>query len=282
MPAHPSHATLDVPWITAQFTGGRVGLPLHYTAQLASTMDAARELADRDAPGGTLVATEEQTAGRGRRGRVWHAPATTALLVSVVLRPPQLQLPATHVPMLAAIALIEAVAELTPAFDTVLSLKWPNDLVIGRDPATAAKLAGILVESRLTPTGRLDFAVVGIGVNANQRDDELPPVPAPFPRPTSLALQVGRPVDRSRLLVLLCRRLDARLDAPAEQIRLAWRRRLGTLGQSVALYPHGVESAPLLTGTAVGVDDYGSLIVADAAGRRHIFNAGDVSLRAAP
>jgi BirA family biotin operon repressor/biotin-[acetyl-CoA-carboxylase] ligase len=273
-------APLDIASITAQLHACRVGLPLHYAARLPSTMDRAAELASAGAANGAAVVAEEQTAGRGRRGRAWHAPAFTSLLISFVLRPPQLQLPPTHVPMLAGLALIEAVAGLAPALEEELSLKWPNDLALGQDPAAARKVAGILVESRLTPAGTIDFAIVGIGVNANQRDDELPPVPAPFPPPTSLAVRLGYPVDRGRLLVLLCRRLEAWLAAPsAEQVRLAWRRRLSTLGQTVTLYPQGVEAAPLLTGRALNVDEHGSLVVEDRDGATHVFNAGDVSLR---
>ncbi len=281
MPNQPPHTPLDVAAITAQLLDCRIGQPLHYATALASTQDRARELAAHGAATGTAVVAEEQIAGRGRRGRVWHAPTATALLVSIVLRPPQLQLPTTHVSMLAGVALAEAVTDLAPELAAAVSLKWPNDLVIGPDPAAANKLAGILVESRLTPAGNLDFAIVGMGVNANQNAAELPPVAAPFPPPTSLALRLDRPVDRSRLLVLLCRRLAAWLDAPAEQVRLAWRRRLSTLGQTVALYPQGVESPPLLTGRALTVDAHGSLVVEDAGGARHVFNAGDVSLRVA-
>lgn len=279
MPNQLPHAPLNAAAITAQLRDCRIGQPLHYAVELPSTQDRARELVVQGAPTGTTVVAEQQSAGRGRRGRAWHAPVATALLVSIVLRPPQLQLPATHVPMLAGVALAEAVTDLAPALTAAVSLKWPNDLVVGPDPAAANKLAGVLVESRLTPVGTLDFAILGIGVNANQSAAELPPVPTPFPPPTSLALCLGRPVDRGRLLVLLCRRLAAWLDAPAEQVRLAWRRRLSTLGQTVALYPQGVESPPLLTGRALTVDAHGSLVVEDRDGARHVFSAGDVSLR---
>ena len=280
MSSQPTPARLDIDRITAQLRDCAVGHPLVYAPALPSTMDRAAELIAAGAPPGAIVVAEEQTAGRGRRGRVWHAPPATALLVSVILRPPQFQLPASHVPMLAGVALIEAIAELTPELANELTLKWPNDVVLGYDPATANKVGGILVESRLRADGTVAAAVVGMGVNANQRRADLPPVPAPFPAPTSLALRLGRPVDRSRLLVLLCRRLAAWLTTPsAETVRLAWRRHLSTVGQTVTLYPQGVEAAPLLTGQAVAVDDNGSLIVEDRDGVRHAFDAGDVSVR---
>ena len=282
MPVQPTPALLDIDRISPQLRDCGIGHPLYYAPSLPSTMDRAAELAAAGAPSGAVIVVEEQTAGRGRRGRAWHAPPATALLVSVVLRPPQLQLPASHLPMLAGVALVDAVTELAPELKNELTLKWPNDLVLGLDPA-ANKVGGVLVESRLLPDGTVASAVIGVGVNANQRRSDLPPVPAAFPAPTSLALRLGRAVDRSRLLVLLCRRMAAYLAAPsAESVRLAWRRRLSTVGQTVTLYPQGVEAVPLLIGHALAVDDNGSLIVEDRHGVRHTFAAGDVSMRVAP
>ena len=279
MPVPPTPAHLDIDRIDADLAHCRVGHPLDYTPSLSSTMDRAAALIAAGAPTGAIVLTEEQTAGRGRRGRTWHAPFATALQVSIVLRPPQLQVPASHLPMLAGVALVEAVTELAPELARELSLKWPNDLMLGTDPATANKTGGILVESHLRPDGTVAAAVIGLGINANQCREDLPPVPAPFPAPDQPCAASGSPRGPQPPARAALSADGGLARRPRRGIRLAWRRHLSTLGQTVTLYPQGVEAAPLLTGRALAVDDHGRLIVADRDGEQHVFDAGDVSVR---
>jgi BirA family biotin operon repressor/biotin-[acetyl-CoA-carboxylase] ligase len=131
-----------------------LGSPRVHLRLTDSTNERARELAARGAPHGTLVTTGEQTAGRGRQGRTWSAPAGKALLCSLLLRDP---------PRLLPLAAGVAVAEV--AGDGAL-IKWPNDILIeGR------KVAGILVEGR--PQQR--WAVLGIGLNVALRPEDFPP-----------------------------------------------------------------------------------------------------------
>jgi BirA family biotin operon repressor/biotin-[acetyl-CoA-carboxylase] ligase len=165
---------------------GRFGKPYLYVAECAST----QRLFAPDAPEGAVAATDHQTEGRGRLGRVWLDEPREALLFSLCLRP---SVPPARWPELtpaigrAAADAVEAVAGIRPA------IKPPNDLLVG-----GRKLAGILAEAT---EGRL---VVGIGVNVGAA-----PVAE---RATSLAAETGRDIDRAGLLVELLDRLERAYD----------------------------------------------------------------------
>jgi BirA family biotin operon repressor/biotin-[acetyl-CoA-carboxylase] ligase len=172
---------------------GRFGQPYEHVGSTPST----QLLLAPDAPEGALVVAEEQTAGRGRLGRSWFAPAGTSLLCSLQLRP---DTPTERLPELtgvAARACADAIAALTglePA------LKFPNDVLVG-----GRKVAGILAEAR---DGRV---VLGVGINVNLPVDELP---EDVDRPaTSLLVETGRELDRAELLAELLERLERRYDA---------------------------------------------------------------------
>jgi BirA family biotin operon repressor/biotin-[acetyl-CoA-carboxylase] ligase len=171
---------------------GRFGHPYEHVESTPST----QLLVPADAPEGALVVAEEQTAGRGRLGRRWLAPAGTSLLCSLQLRP---AVAPEHLPELTGVAshaCAEAIAALTKLEP---ELKFPNDvLVAGR------KVAGILAEARE------ERVVLGVGVNVNVTAEDLPRA---LERPaTSLLVESGREVDRAALLVELLARLERRYD----------------------------------------------------------------------
>jgi BirA family biotin operon repressor/biotin-[acetyl-CoA-carboxylase] ligase len=171
---------------------GRFGRDYVYVGSTAST----QLLLPPTAPEGAVAVADEQTAGRGRLGRRWFAPPGTSLLCSVQLRPavsperlPELTGVAAH----ACAEAIAAVSGLEPR------LKFPNDLLLAD-----RKVAGVLAEAR---EGRI---VLGIGINVNVPEDELP---TQVDRPaTSLLAEGGREVDRAELLVELLDRLERRYD----------------------------------------------------------------------
>ncbi len=151
--------------------------------------ESTQLLVDTSLPEGALVVADHQTAGRGRLGRTWEAPAGTALLCSILLKPP----PDRHVPELSLVAGIAVADALERITGLSVQLKWPNDVMLRR-----RKVAGCLAETRE------GAVVLGIGVNVNQTREELPP------KAGSLRTLTGREWDRGRLLSMLLEDLSSR------------------------------------------------------------------------
>jgi BirA family transcriptional regulator, biotin operon repressor / biotin---[acetyl-CoA-carboxylase] ligase len=171
---------------------GRFGRPYEYVASTPST----QLLLPSEAPEGALVAADEQTAGRGRLGRRWLAPAGTSLLCSLQLRPAIASERLPELTGVAARACAEAIAALT---GLAPMLKFPNDVLVGE-----RKLAGVLAEARE------ERVVLGIGVNVNVPAEELPQ--EVDRAATSVLVETGRELDRAELLVELLDRLERRYD----------------------------------------------------------------------
>lgn len=235
-----------------------------YHPRLGSTNDLAKKHASAGDPEGLLVIADEQTAGRGRMGRRWWAPAGAALLTSLLFRPSLPPERAQQLTMLCALAAADAITDLTAL---AVDLKWPNDLLIqGR------KLAGVLTESAIKGH-RLDFVVVGQGINVNTDLTDAPPFITPA---TSLRQELGQPVDRLALLIAYLdgvARRYARLsrESPYDE----WANRLVSLGQAVTARL----GDQTLSGLAQGVDASGALLLRTADGTLHRLFAADVSLR---
>ena len=171
---------------------GRFGHVYRYAEVVPSTQ---RMLADDDGEGAVAVA-EEQTQGRGRLGRNWEAPAGTSVLVSVLLLPAVRAARLPELSLVAGGAVAEAIVEVTGIEPTI---KFPNDLLIA-----GRKVAGILAESS---EGRV---VLGIGVNTNQTQEQLPAEAQT--EPTSLRLELGEPVNRVQLLAAILLQLERAYD----------------------------------------------------------------------
>lgn len=224
-------------------------------------------LADTSAPDQSVLVAEVQTDGRGRLDRTWTSPRGAGLTFSVLLRP---AVPMAHLgwlPLLAGVALHDAV---TAETDVPVVLKWPNDLLAGDGER---KVAGILAQARG------ESVVVGIGLNVTTTRDELPDQAPGGTEPTSLALEASPDVDREELLVAILGRLDARYaqwldvkgDAEACGLAAAYRAACATLGREVVVATVG----DTLTGTAVDIDAAGRLVL-DVGGERQAVAAGDV------
>jgi len=181
------------PDAVAPLLRGRFGRVYRYAELCPST----QKLLTEEDPEGTVAVAEEQSRGRGRLGRSWQAPPRTSVLVSVLLRPPVEAARLPELSLVAGGAVAEAIAEVTGIEPAI---KFPNDVLIG-----GRKVAGILAESS---DGRV---VLGIGVNANQTEGQLP-VGAQT-TPTSLRLETGEPVDRPRLLATILMQLELAYDA---------------------------------------------------------------------
>jgi BirA family transcriptional regulator, biotin operon repressor / biotin---[acetyl-CoA-carboxylase] ligase len=181
------------PDVVAPLLQGRFGRVYRYAELSPST----QRLLEEDDAEGTIAVTEEQSEGRGRLGRPWHAPPRTGVLVSVLLRPGVDPARLPELSLIAGGAVAEAIAEVTGIEPAI---KFPNDVLIG-----GRKVAGILAEAS---DGRV---VLGIGVNANQTEEQLP-VETQI-SPTSLRLETGGAVDRAQLLVAILAQLERAYDA---------------------------------------------------------------------
>ena len=230
----------------------KFGSPHRHFRVTDSTNTRARELAEAGAPGGAVVTAREQTAGRGRVGRVWTAPEGKALLYSAILRP----LDERHLllPLSVPLAVCAAAEGLRPG--AACMVKWPNDVWLeGR------KLAGILIEAK----PQEGWAVIGIGLNLSIAPEEFP---ADLRQPaTSLGGGVAPEQARKQLDSQLARWAYAGED----EVLAEWRRRDGLRGREVA-WEGG-------SGVADGIDGRGNLVVVAPSGDRVSLGAGEVQLR---
>jgi len=258
----PSPAVTDAAWEAASRPMRRIGHTIETHASIGSTNDRARELLALPDGDGRVVVAEEQTAGRGRRGREWLSPPGRNLLVSVALRPRLAAQDAWQLGLATALAAADACVAVAP-----IALKWPNDLVSATDDR---KAGGLLIET-MAEGDRLSGAVVGIGINVNWRLDAMPQ--ALRGTATSLADLAGAPVDRVALLGRLLAALEAELDAieagrsPLER----YRARCSTLGRTVTV----ATADGSVTGRAVDLDASGALVV-EAEDGRHVVSSGEV------
>lgn len=232
---------------TALVTGS-TWTDLRVLASTPSTNADAAAAARAGAAEGLVVVAEEQTAGRGRAGRAWVAPARSGLAVSVLLRPTAPRDSWGWLPLLMGTAVVGPLAGMS-GLD--LGLKWPNDVLVDGE----RKLAGVLAEV-------VDGAVVvGLGLNVSLRADELP-----VPTATSLALEGSEVVDRDPVLRAVLRALAAGYrdlqaaggDAAGSGLMAAYRAACTTLGQQVRVELPGDRT---VSGEAVDVDDAGRLVV---------------------
>lgn len=228
----------------------KIGRPHLHFRTTGSTNQVARELAASGAPSGTVVTSEEQTAGRGRQGRPWATPAGAALAWSLILRR-EVPVPGT-LPLQIGVAVCEAAEALgVPRAE----VKWPNDVWIeGR------KCAGILVEARLQE----GWAVVGVGLNLSIGDDQFPD------EIRGRATSIGHGATTASATVALNEAVASRLSAPEQETMSEFSRRDALRGRTVS-WAEG-------TGTANGIDLEGNLLVESPVGCLTPLNAGEVHL----
>lgn len=243
-----------------------IGRTLHHREVVASTSDIAFRLAAEGALHGEVVLAEQQTRGRGRRGRPWVSPPRKNLYLSVVLRPEIDPRRAPELTFVAAVATAETVLEAGCA----AQLKWPNDVEVdGR------KVAGILTELSAEP-GQIHFVVLGIGVNLNADAADFPDELRG--RATSVKLARGIPVPRALFCAALLKKLEDGYDRWTEEgfpaVRHRWTALASTPGQRVRVTVGDRD----VEGVAEGVDESGALVVRDDAGRTERVVAGDVEV----
>lgn len=221
---------------------------------VTSTMDAAKAMiksgsVDFDADGVPSIAgvmADEQTAGRGQRGRDWHCPAGESLCVTYFMRH-RLELPddTSRLSLMAGIAAAEGIENLIQ--HCCIGLKWPNDLVL-----SDKKLGGILIESFRNPDGEWTV-LVGVGINIS-----VTTFPAELQeKATSLALNGVTDITVKEITIAIGKALNRMASMSLEEILSRWRNRDTTVGMSFeAETPEGTRR-----GTAEGIDENGKLLI---------------------
>lgn len=261
--------------LVARLRTSWMGKDIVYHEQLDSTQTLAHQLARDGAPEGTVVLTEQQTQGRGRMGRSWHSPKSTGIWVSFILRP---EVPPQVLPQLtlvSSVCLVEAIQQTAlehnyPLPQEKVRIKWPNDIYIG-----GKKAAGILTEVS-AELDRINYAVVGIGLNVNHTEQDFPKEIQQ--RATSLRIQSQTSWNRVQLLLSLLERFESLYQLFIQEgfapIKPRWEQAALSPGTTVTVHVQG----QLQEGRYLGINEDGSMIWQPVGGEIQTLYSGDVNL----
>lgn len=248
-----------------------IGKVIHYFDETGSTNTVLSRLAEQGASEGTVVIADKQTSGKGRLGRKWISPAGVNLYMSVLFRP---SIPAWESPLLtflASIALVETIKK-TGIRNTII--KWSNDVQI-----EGKKAAGVLTE--MVPRGdRVDYIVVGIGVNINMTREEIKREMGEIAKyATSLKEGLGEDVDRAKFTGDLLLELESWYQTfksrGKSSIIKEWTERWGGYNTRVRVV---TEDGSVIEGTATGIDGEGHLLLKKEDGSVVKIITGDVTV----
>ena len=241
---------------------------LQYHEAIGSTNDHLKLLARSGAPHGTAVIAGHQTNGHGRRGRSFHSPQGKGIYLSMLLRPDCRPVELMHLTCATAVAMCDAVEKTA---DIRPGIKWTNDLVYGK-----RKLGGILTELALTPSGMVEYAIIGVGINCSHQAEDFPEEIRAIA--ASLDMVSGKQTEPASLaaamLEALCR-MDAVLLTEKAKMLEQYRKNCITIGQEISL----VRGDEVRYGKALSVDEEGALVVEFSDGSIHAVNSGEVSVR---
>jgi BirA family biotin operon repressor/biotin-[acetyl-CoA-carboxylase] ligase len=243
-------------------TGWPAGYAFRHFEEIDSTNEEAKRLAAVGERGPIWVVAERQTAGRGRRGRLWHSP-TGNLSATLFLRPEKPANTCAQLSFVAALAASDVVSRFAPLVD--VRVKWPNDVL-----ADGSKIAGILLESASSGADRLEWLAVGIGINLAHY-----PVDTEFPATALSTLGVAgiSPRDASeRLAAAWSEWYDIWLVEGFSRIRDIWLSRAARLGERIRARLATEEA----TGVFEGIDEHGALILRESQSRTRAIAAGEV------
>ena len=252
--------------------GKAQGVPNELWQTIDSTNNRAMILAKQGAPHGVIVIARQQTSGRGRLGRTWVSPLDAGLYVSFLLRPVKFKPQIPLVTLAAGFACAKAINQI---LGIKIGIKWVNDLVL-----SGRKLGGILSELYLPPElnsgGGQEALIVGVGINIESKDQDIPDVIRSQMAWLSEIAPNG--LDRNLLVAKIALELEYALDAlsqgAVDDILNGWRHYSVTLGEPV-IATVGNET---VSGVAIDVDSSGALILQTKDGRRTL-HAGEVTLR---
>lgn len=246
-------------------TTERIGQNILYFDSCPTTQSIAHEEAANGAVDGTVVISEEQTAGKGRLARNWSSTKGKGIWMSIILRPdipPQL---APQFTLVAAVAVTRAIADVTKITP---SIKWPNDLLIN-----GKKCTGILTELQ-AEVDRVQSIILGIGVNVNQASEDFPEEIESIA--TSLKIETGQNVDRLVLTAKIFEYLEKYTNLYIEQgfrpLKLLWESFSDTIGKRIRASMVNRE----IVGKAIGITDEGVLQIQTDDGEIHGIYSADI------
>ena len=253
--------------ILSSIRGSWAGREILYLDEVDSTNTAAKKAAENGAVHGTLVVSERQTGGKGRRGRAWDSPRGTGIFMTLILRPNMAPVHASMLTLVAALAVADGIRECTGAESLI---KWPNDIVM-----SGKKVCGILTEMSADPDC-INYVAVGIGINVNMEEfpEEIRGVAA------SIFTETGKKTKRSLLISAVMAAFERYYEVFMKTTDMSglledYNGKLANCGRTVrVLNPAGEYS-----GTAIGIDREGELLVEmeDTTVRRVL--SGEVSVR---
>ena len=247
-----------------------IGKNLECYNEIDSTNIKARILADIGCPNGQLVVSDIQTQGKGRRGRTWLSEAGSMICMSMVLRSNVPIERVSAITLVAALAVSEALSDLTKEANTQVKIKWPNDIVIA-----GKKVCGILTEMSCDMEG-VKYVVVGIGVNVNTKY---------FPKEldgiaTSIYNETGKNLKRSLVIAKIIERFEKyyaifETDRSFEKLKLLYEEQMINKNRKVKVL--GIREE--YEGIAKGIDNNGELLVETETGEIRQVVSGEVSVR---
>ncbi|MDO4313459.1 MAG: biotin--[acetyl-CoA-carboxylase] ligase [Eubacteriales bacterium] len=243
------------------------GCGVLYFPEIDSTNTYAKRLGDGGADHGTLVVSDKQTAGKGRRGRAWESPSGSSIYMSILLRP---EITPNQAPMLTLVMAQSVAQAIRKITGEEAMIKWPNDIVLNKK-----KICGMLTEMS-TEIAWINYVVIGVGINVNTES---------FPeelnkKATSLYLESGRKIQRSQLIAESMRQFEHYYELFIETGNLSamqedYNRLLVNRDRDVRIMEPGNE----YNGHAIGINETGELLVCKEDGQIAEIYAGEVSVR---
>ena len=245
-----------------------LGRNVCYFESVSSTNNIAKELAAQGVAEGTLVVAEEQTGGKGRLGRQWCSTKYKGSFFSFILYPPFAPPEANIVTLISAVALATAINNVT---GVVAGIKWPNDLLLN-----GKKICGILTELS-AEMERINYMVVGVGVNVNQEESDFPEEVRASA--TSLKIQTGMKTSRVKLVQVFLKEFEKWYDITLKQgftpVLARWKEMAVSLNCPVRIQMPNSS----WEGWAEDIDKDGALLLRLPGGELKRVISGEVSLR---
>ncbi|AYC29408.1 biotin--[acetyl-CoA-carboxylase] ligase [Paenisporosarcina cavernae] len=264
---HAKPAFLTLEEMQQYRTSEQIGKYIHLYPSLTSTQVIAHEKAQHGALHGTVIVSEEQTAGRGRLQRKWDSGAGKGLWMTIILRPDIHVSRAPQLTLIAAVAVVKGIEDVT---GVQAQIKWPNDVLIN-----GKKCTGILTELQ-ADVDRVQAVLLGIGINVLHDKEDFPEELKDIA--TSLKMESGEAVNRAKLAATIWNYLEKYSDLYLEQgfepIRLLWESYSTSIGQQIIART----AREVIEGRAKGITKDGVLLVEDSTGKIHEIYSADIEL----